>query len=96
MELVKFSEAYSLFDKKGDWTTSGSVTVDANGNKVININTQMQEVEGEGYISIGSACFQEDTEHRVQTQFSFENAYKEDFVDYCEEIYNEVLARLNK
>ena len=96
MELVKFSEAYTLLDNKDNWMTGGGVTVEADNTIKINLQTTLKAENQEESNQWGSAYYQRDPEGKVQTQYSFEGAYQAEYVNYCEDIFVQVFEKINK
>lgn len=96
MELVKFSEAYTLLDNTDSWMTGGGVTVEADNTIKINLHTTLKAENPEESNQWGSAYYQRDPEGKVQTQYSFEGAYQAEYVNYCEDIFVQIFEKINK
>lgn len=94
MELVKLNEAYNLVDTNDSWMTSGSVTVETNGNININANTTLKIETTEN--QWGSLNYQKTSEGKTHVNYSFSGAYKSDYVDYAETLISEVLNQIQK
>ncbi len=94
MELVKLSEAYTLVDNSEKWMTSGNVTKETSGNINITINSTLKMELGEDVNRWGSLFYSKNVEGGVSANYNFDGAYKEDFVDYCEELVAEILETI--
>lgn len=97
MELVKLSEAYTLTDNTDNWITTGTVTIETNGTLNINSNTTFKATDlGFPENQWGGMYYQRSAEGKVNVSYNFESAYKEDYVDYCEELINQIIEAVTK
>lgn len=96
MELIKLSEAYTLTDNNEKWMTSGNVNKEVSGAINITINTTLKMELEEGINRWGSLFYNKNDQGGVSANYNFDGEYKEDFVDYCEELISAILAQMEK
>lgn len=93
MELIKLSEAYNIVDDTDKFTTSGSLNKDMSGAITINLSSAIKTDDQSNQWC--SANYSISAEGSVSVNYSFGGAYKEDFVDYCEDLITGILNTIN-
>lgn len=94
MELIKLSEAYTLVDNTDKWMTSGNITKETSGAININFYSTLKEAK-EGANRWGSVYYNVSAENNISANYNFEGNYREDFVDYSEELIAQILEQIN-
>lgn len=94
MELIKFSEAYSLVDSKDNWSTSGQVLIESNNKISINFSTTLVEEASNTYV--GNINF--DTtkgDDKINISYSCVADAEDTFKEYADGIIDLILKQLN-
>ena len=90
MELAKFNEAYKLTDSTLEWSTKGQVVREDSG--LINITFTVQKET----TYIGKYMYSVSAENQnVSASYNCERSYTEPFLQYSENLINEILQSLN-
>ena len=97
MELIKINEAYNLTDVLDNgWSVQGQVIKENNG--VININFQVSEVTNTEHIHIGNYNYNipnKELSQNISVNYNCNQENENKFVDYSENIIDQVLEQLN-
>ena len=95
MELNKLSASYTLKDVTDTLRTEGRVSVEQNGTIRIEFNSNSTNIVEGISPNWGSVNYVKQSDGNVNVYFNFASNYKVEFVDYCEKLFEEILAALN-